>query len=109
MRLSFTRSGFPGSFRRVPTDRCGHKIGESPRTVVLRLLVCLKAAARHSADWIILWRRRRATLRKLQTLSDHYLRDIGLDRSQIGSSFEQRIDTGARTAAPAVRPMQCRF
>ena len=33
--------------------------------------------------WVFRWRRRRSTVRKLQHLSDHQLKDIGLDRAQV--------------------------
>ncbi|WP_282611259.1 DUF1127 domain-containing protein [Pelagibius sp. Alg239-R121] len=47
-------------------------------------------------SWIIegiaRWHRRRTTIRELQNLSDYYLTDIGLDRSQIVSTVEEMVD-----------------
>lgn len=40
------------------------------------------------------WRYKRTTTRELQTLNDHYLADIGLDRTQTTSIFKEMIETG---------------
>ena len=48
--------------------------------------------------WISRWRQRRTAIRELQALSDHYLTDIGLDRSQIVSTVEDIIETGGQPA-----------
>jgi uncharacterized protein YjiS (DUF1127 family) len=48
-------------------------------------------ALRRGLGWISLWRQRRTAIRELQTLIDHHLADIGLDRSQIVSTVEKVI------------------
>ena len=48
------------------------------------------------------WRRRRATVLALQSLDDHNLRDIGLDRSEI-LSLAREIDDPNATRVPAVQ------
>lgn len=52
-------------------------------------------APRMCIDYVIRWNRRRATIRSLQALNDHYLADIGLDRSQIVATVETRAQGGA--------------
>ena len=37
------------------------------------------------ADWVTDWYHRRALIRELQGLNDHYLKDIGLERGEIVS------------------------
>ena len=76
-----------------------------PGIRVLRLFSSLESLARQTAGWISRWCRRRADARKLQALSDHYLRDVGLDRSQIVSPFERIIETRGETVARITR--QC--
>ncbi len=49
---------------------------------------------RWSIRFVRRWHRRRAAIRALESLSDHYLRDIGLDRSQIISRVERNSYIG---------------
>lgn len=58
----------------------------------------LELAVQWSIRFVRRWHRRRAAIRVLESLSDHYLRDIGLDRSQITSRVERDIYTGGRSA-----------
>jgi len=75
-------------------ERLGRQIDGIPGTGALRRVNGLEAAVRQSVGWISRWRQRRSAIRKLQALNDHYLKDIGLDRSEIVSSVENIIETG---------------
>ena len=77
--------------------RPGRRIDSIPSVGALRLINGLKSAVRRSAGGISRWRRRRKAIRELQALSDHYLADIGLDRSQIVSTIEEMIETGGQS------------
>ena len=78
------RSVWPG----LLTDRI-------PGAGVLRLINGLESALRWCVGRISCWRQRRTAIRKLQALNDHYLKDIGLHRSEIVWSVEEtiRLDT----------------
>ncbi len=69
-----------------------------PSIGALRLVNGLKSAVRMSVGTIFRWRRRRTAIRELQALSDHHLKDIGLDRSQIVSTVEEMIETSDQPA-----------
>lgn len=83
-----------GSFQQSHAERPerpSRQIDEIPSIGALRLVNGLKSVARWCVGGISRWRRRRTTIRELQALSDHYLKDIGLDRSQIVSTVEETI------------------
>lgn len=46
--------------------------------------------------WISRWRRRRVAIRQLQALNDHYLADLGLDRSQLAAGVEAIVEARGR-------------
>ena len=79
-------------------DRPGRQIDGTPSIGALRLVNGLESAVRRSVGGISRWRQRRTAIRELQALSDHYLTDIGLDRSQIVSTVEEIIETGNQPA-----------
>ncbi len=88
-----------GSFRQAHADRPGRpsrQINGSPSIGALRLVDGLKSAVRRIAGGISRWRQRRTAIRELQALSDHYLKDIGLDRAQIVSTVEEIIKTSGQ-------------
>lgn len=62
---------------------------------VLRLINSLKSALRWCVGWILCWHQRSTAIRELQALNDHYLKDIGLERSEIVRSVIEtiRLDT----------------
>ena len=60
----------------------------------LRLVSGLESVISWSVGGISRWRHRRTAICKLQALNDHYLKDIGLDRSEIVSSVEEIIKMG---------------
>jgi uncharacterized protein YjiS (DUF1127 family) len=78
--------------------RPGREIEGIPSIGALRLVNGLESAVRRIAGGISRWRRRRTAIRELQALSDHYLTDIWLGRSQIVSTVEETIETGGRPA-----------
>ena len=75
-------------------ERPGQQIDGVMSIGVLRLINGLESAVRRSVGGISRWRQRRTAIRELQALSDHYLTDIGLDRSQIVSTVEEMIGNG---------------
>ena len=83
------------NFQQALTERPGRQIDGIPGIGALRLVNCVESAIRWSAGWISRWRRRRIGIRKFQALNDHYLKDIGLDRSEIVWSVKEtiRLDT----------------
>ena len=84
------------SFQEGYVGRPGRQIGGIPGIGTLRLITGLRSAVRRAVAGISRWRQRRRAIRELQALSDHYLTDIGLDRSRIVSTVEQMIETGGR-------------
>ena len=85
--------------RQVHAGRAGpseSRIAGFPSLGTVRLIKGLESAVRHCADGISRWRRRRTAIRELQALSDHYLTDVGLERSQIVSTVEKMIAAGDR-------------
>ena len=89
------------SFQQAHADRPkrpGRRIDGILSIGALRLVNGLESAVRWSIGGISRWRQRRAAIRELQALSDHYLTDIGLDRSQIVSTVGEIIETGGRPA-----------
>jgi uncharacterized protein YjiS (DUF1127 family) len=94
------------SIRQARADRPEQpdcQIERLPSTGTLRLIKVLESAFRRSVDGISHWRRRRTAIRELQALSDHHLKDIGLDRSQIVSTVEEMIETNGQTATRIAR------
>ena len=76
-----------------PLDR---QIDGIPGVGALRLANGLESAVRWSIGRISRWRQRHAAIREFQALSDHYLRDIGLNCSQVVSTVEAVIKAGDR-------------
>ena len=86
-----------GNLQQAQVDRPrrpGRQIGGLPNIGAWRLVGGLVSALRRLVGGVSRWRRRRSAIRMLQALSDHHLRDIGLDRSQIVSRVEVTIETG---------------
>ena len=86
-----------GSLQRARAGRPrrpGRQIGGLPSIGAWRLVNGLVSALRRAVGAVSRWRRRRGAIRMLQALSDHHLRDIGLDRSQIMSRVEVTTETG---------------
>ena len=79
-------------------ERPGRQIDGTPSICDLRLVNGLESAVCRSVGWISRWRRRRTAIRELQASSDHYLTEIGLDRSQIVSTVEEIIKIGDQPA-----------
>ena len=79
-------------------ERLSRQIDGFPSIWALRLVNGLESAVRRSFGGISRWSQRRIVIRELQVLSDHYLTDIGLDRSQIVSTVEEIIETDGRSA-----------
>jgi uncharacterized protein YjiS (DUF1127 family) len=77
------------SLQQARADRPGRQIDEILSIGALRPVSFLESTVRRSVGGISRWRQRRTTIRELQALSDHYLSDIGLDRSQIDSTVEE--------------------
>ena len=65
-----------------------------PGIGVLRLIHCVVSTLHRSVDWACRWHQRRIGIRKLRALNDHYLADIGLDRSGIVAYVEESIGMG---------------
>ena len=90
------------SFQQDHVGRRGRQIDGQidgiPGIGALRLVNGLKSAVRRSVGVISRWRQGRRAARELQALSDHYLTDIGLDRSQIVPRVEKMIETGGLSA-----------
>lgn len=89
MTANYEPPNLGSSFQQAHADRPGREIDGIPSIRALRLVNGLESAVRRSVGGISRWRRRRTLIRKLQALSDHYLTDIGLDRSQIVSTVEE--------------------
>lgn len=90
----------PGiSFQHDHGERRDRAIGRLLKNGARRLVNWLSSAFR----WISLWRRKRSTVRELQQLNNHYLKDIGLDPAQIASSVDEIIDAGAWSADRTTR------
>ncbi len=77
-----------------PGKQPGCQLDDVPRRGALRLVDTLRSAIGWSLAALRRWRRRRATIRTLQTLSDHHLTDIGFDRAGIAATVEQRHGVG---------------
>lgn len=79
--------------RAGPSER---RIDGFPRISTLRLIKGVESAIRRCVGGVSRWRRRRTAIRELQALSDHYLTDVGLERSQIVSTVEEMMATRDR-------------
>ena len=109
MRPHYKHSDLGSSFQQTHTDRPGWpgpRIDEIPGIGALRLINGLESIVRRSVDWFSRWRQRRTAIRELQALNDHYLKDIGLDRSHIVTSVEEIHETRGQTAARAAHRQQ---
>lgn len=99
MNPYYELSNLGSSFQQAHADRPerpGRQIDGIPSIGALRLVNGLVSAVRRSVGRIPRWRLRLTTIRELQALSDHHLKDIGLDRSQIVPTVEEIIETGGR-------------
>ena len=70
----------------------GLKIEGLMGAILFRYRYSQQSLIRCSDKWISHWRARRIMIRRLQALNDHYLKDIGLERSDIVSMVEQAIE-----------------
>ncbi len=91
------------------TERTGRVSGETPLIAIAGFARGLEQLVRRTVVRIVQWRRRRATIRELQTWSDHYLKDIGLERSQIASAVDGIPESGGHPAAFIARLGQKRW
>lgn len=80
------------------TPDLGKRFRQAPAGQPRRLVLFLEAALRRGLGGVTRWRRQRGAVRELQALSDHYLRDIGLERSRIVPAVEAIIRDGERRA-----------
>ena len=89
------RPNLGGSFQQALAGLSDQQIDGIQGIGTFRLINCVELAIRRSARWIAHWRQRRIAIGKLQALNDHYLKDIGLDRSEIVWSAKEtiRLDT----------------
>ncbi len=88
-----------GNFQQVHADapeRPGRQVDGIVSIGAFRAVNALESAIGRLAQSVTRWRQRRIAIRELQALSDHHLADIGLDRSQIVSTVEEIIETGAQ-------------
>lgn len=90
-------------------ERTGRKAEETPGTALRWFADELKQAVHGAAGWISHWRQRRAAIRELQGLNDHYLKDIGLERSEITSAVDGLPENGGHPAAITARRHQTRW
>jgi len=74
--------------------QAGRQIDEILSIATLRLIKGVATVARSSTAWLTRRHRRRTAIRELQSLSDYYLADIGLTRSQIAETVDQMMAAG---------------
>jgi len=99
MNANYVLPNLAGGIQQADADlpeRPGHQIDGILSIGALRLVNGLESAVRRSVGGVSRWRQRRTAIRELQALSDHYLTDIGLDRSQIVSTVEKIVETSDR-------------
>lgn len=89
-----------GGFRYGRTGRFDRRVDAISSIGAFQLVNGLETAVRLIAGRISRWRRRRASIRELQALSDHQLKDIGLDRHRIVSAVENITETVGVHKAP---------
>lgn len=79
------------------------------RSALLRsLLVRLSKAARKAIDAFVAWRAFRRAESELMTLDDRTLKDIGLDRSEIGSALMDHAQERRNGVRPERTPSRSR-
>lgn len=111
MNPNYWQPSLGNFFRQGPVDRksrSGKQIAGTLIGGVLWLFHGLGSAVRRSVGWISLWCQRRVAILELRALNDHYLRDIGLDRSQIVSPIEEIRETGGQPPVLSVHEMRWR-
>jgi uncharacterized protein YjiS (DUF1127 family) len=74
-----------------------------------RLINGLESIVRRCVGRISHWRERHIMIRKLQALNEHYLKDIGLERSEIISMVEGVIGMDTKSKYRAGRDNSNRF
>ena len=99
---------YGSSFQQAHAVLPGRQSARISSAGVLRLVNGPISAVRWIVGGISRWRRRRNAIRELQAISDHYLKDIGLDRSQIVPAVENMIrqqrTAGAKGTGTKARP-----
>lgn len=88
---TFTSSFKPTHLGRV--ERPDHQASRS-HGIGSQLIVFLESAVRRNVGRIARWYQRRSAIFALQALNDHYLKDIGLDRSGIVASVGEAARDG---------------
>ncbi len=73
-----------------------------------RTVNAVRRLVRRCVDLILQWHARRAAIRELQGLNDHYLKDIGLERSQIASAVDAITEKGGHPVSFDARQNQRR-
>ena len=109
MNSSFKQLNLDDSLHQFHDHRAERLSRESDETsnIVFRWFADeVKQLVRRVALWISRWRQRRAAIRELQLLNDHYLKDIGLERSQIASALDELPESGGHPAAFTTRRNQ---
>lgn len=77
------------SFQKARAGRPDRQVSRIPGIDLVWLVNGLKSAVCLSAVSIYRWHQQCTMIRKLQALSDHHLRDIGLNRTDIVSYVEK--------------------
>lgn len=72
-----SRVGFPSG----AAEGASH--GRQPAEQIAPIVRAVRSQVRRLAAPVILWRRREQTIKSLSRLSDHHLRDIGIERADI--------------------------
>lgn len=96
MNAHFKHFSLNNSFPQVHPERPNGQIRGVPRNGTLQLVNDLESVVRRTISRVFHWWQRRTTIHKLQALNDHYLKDIGLDRSQIISSVDGIVETSGK-------------
>lgn len=96
MNAYFKHFSLNNSFLQAHAERPGGQICAVPRKRALQLVNDLELVVRRTISKIFHWWQRRTTIHKLQALNDHYLKDIGLNRSQIVSSVDGIVESSSK-------------
>ena len=80
-------------------EQTGRTVNAAPGIALSSFAKAARNIGRRGVGLILQWRKRRAAIRELQGLNDHYLKDIGLDRSRITSAVDGILENGGHPAA----------